>query len=81
MSKSIKVSDEVYNDLLKMQQPRETLSEIIKRLIRVYATLFSIKETLGPSHYLNERPVVDARAKETIDRRGNRPTLPDVPIH
>ena len=56
MSKSIKVTEEVYKDLLEMQRPRETFSEEIERLLRVYRTLFEVRETLGPSHHLMERP-------------------------
>jgi len=56
MGKSIKVSNEMYVALIEMQRPRETFSEEIERLLRVYQTLFGVKETLGPSHFLAERP-------------------------
>lgn len=52
MSKSIKVSDAVYIDLVKVQRLRETFSQEVERLLRVYTTLFEVSETLGPSHYL-----------------------------
>lgn len=35
MSKSIKVSDEVYHELLRLQRTRETFSDIVARLLRV----------------------------------------------
>ncbi len=36
MNRSIKVSDGVYRDLLKLQRPRETFSEVVGRLLNVY---------------------------------------------
>ena len=56
MSKAIKVKDEVYNELLILQYPRETISEVIARLLRVYSTLFSAADALGPRHYVKESP-------------------------
>ena len=50
MSHSIKVNDENYNRLLELEGKRETFNDIISRLIRVYDTLFSVKDILGPSH-------------------------------
>ena len=56
MSKSIKVSEEVYQELVKEQRPRETFNEEIERFLRVYKTLFNVVETLGPSHSLMQKP-------------------------
>ncbi len=36
MNRSIKVSDEVYQDLARLQRPRETYSEVVNRLINLY---------------------------------------------
>ena len=59
MMHSIKVSDEIYKELIKLQRPRETFSEEVERLLRVYSTLFEVSEALGPSHYLQERPKLE----------------------
>lgn len=56
MSHSIKVSDGVYITLEAIRGKRETFSQVVERLIRVYASLKDVSETLGPSHYLKERP-------------------------
>lgn len=80
MSKSIKVSDQVYNRLLELLKPRETFSEVIQRVLKVYDTVSNVSDILGPSHYLQGRPITDARAKETLDRRGDSPALPNVPV-
>jgi len=34
--KSIKVADEVHQSLQDLQRPRESLSEVIKRLLAIY---------------------------------------------
>jgi len=49
MSKSIKVTDEVYLALEAIREKRETFSEAIERLLRVYDTIKGVSE---PSHYL-----------------------------
>jgi len=56
MSKSIKVTDGVYIALEAIREKRETFSECVERLIKVYATIKGVSDTLGPSHYLMERP-------------------------
>jgi len=52
MSKSIKVSDEVYHRLMGMLTVRETFSQVIERLLEVYYKIESVSSTLGASHYL-----------------------------
>lgn len=56
MSKSIKVSDEVYRELLLIQRPRETFSEIIGRLLKV-SDLFAKAEPIlrGQHDFLEEQ--------------------------
>lgn len=52
MSHSIKVTDGVYIALEAIREKRETFSECVERLIKVYATIHDLSTTLGPSHYL-----------------------------
>jgi len=52
MSHSIKVTDGVYIALEAIREKRETFSEAVERLIKVYATIKDVSDTLGPSHYL-----------------------------
>ena len=56
MSKTIWLTDGCYIALDAMREKRETFSQVVERLIRVYATLFEVSETLGPGHYLKKRP-------------------------
>ena len=59
MSKQIRVSDEVYERLHEMQRPRETFSELVERLMRVYKSLFEASNLLGSGYHLTERPKGD----------------------
>jgi predicted CopG family antitoxin len=52
MSHTIKISDEVYGDLQKLQRPRESYSAVIQRLLRMVQPLLEVVQSLGPSHYL-----------------------------
>jgi len=52
MSHSIKVTDGVYIALEEVREKRETFSECVERLLRVYDTIKGVSDTLGPSHYL-----------------------------
>lgn len=56
MSKTIRVRNQVYNELEELRDKRETFSEVILRLIKLYITMQSVSGNLGPSHYLKERP-------------------------
>lgn len=52
MSKTIRLEDEVYNDLDEIREKRETFSQVVARIIRVYATIKDVSDNLGPDHYL-----------------------------
>lgn len=56
MSKTIRVSDEVYNELEKLRDKRETFNQVIARTINAYNTIRGIRDGLPASHYLQERP-------------------------
>lgn len=79
MDKTIKLKQEVYADLEKIAVRGETYSQVVERLIRVYKTLSSVADTLGPSHWVNERRVTDARKKETHDTGADSSEVPNVP--
>ncbi len=55
MSKTIRVRNQVYNELEELRDKRETFSEVIERLIKLYSTMRNVSDNLGPSHYLKER--------------------------
>ena len=46
MSKSIKVSDEVYNQLLAFQDKRETFSQAIERLLALIEKMGELRDIL-----------------------------------
>ena len=52
MSKTIKVTDGVYIALEAIREKRETFSETVERLIKLYVTMKDVSDTLGPGHYL-----------------------------
>ena len=64
MSKTIKVEDQVYDRLEEIREKRETFSECVERLLKVYDTIKTVSDTLGPSHYLKERPLVGTQTKD-----------------
>jgi len=55
MSRSIKVTDEVYRTIRKYMGAQESYSHVIERAFSVFETITEVKNTLGPSHYLMER--------------------------
>lgn len=59
MSHAIKVSDNVYQRLQRLQGPRESYSEVIDRCICAVEAIRGVSNILGPSHYLKERPKED----------------------
>ena len=70
MSRTIRLEERVYNDLEGIREKRETFSQAVERIIRVYVTMKEVSDTLGPSHYLKGDRPIDARAQTTIDGRG-----------
>ena len=76
MSKAIKVDEQVYARLEELRDWKETFSQVIVRLLKVYDVLYTVRDVLGPGHFLRERPVTDVRAKEKVHKRGDRPALP-----
>ena len=52
MSKSIKVTEPLYHELIGYMKPRESFSDVIERVLKVYRTVSDVSEILGPSHYL-----------------------------
>ena len=43
MSKSIKVDEQVYQELLKLQRPRETFSQLVLRLLLIEALMQKVQ--------------------------------------
>ena len=52
MSKTIRLDDGVYIALDAIREKRETFSEVVERIIRVYATIKDVSDALGPGHFL-----------------------------
>ena len=61
MSKTIRVDDQVYDQLEELREKRETFSEVIARALNAYNTIRGIRDGLPASHYLQERPREEAR--------------------
>ena len=56
MRKQISLDIAVYEQLDTLRGKRESFSQLVERLVKVYKTLFEVAEVLGPAHYLAERP-------------------------
>lgn len=58
MSKRIAIRDDQYKRLQEIQEPRETYADVLERLLKVFSTVSDVRDTLGPHHYLAQRPRV-----------------------
>ena len=56
MTKLIKLHDDTYARLDEVREKRETFSQVVDRLLDLYIMLEDVSKTLGPSHYLQQRP-------------------------
>ncbi len=75
MNRSIKVSDEVYNDLLQLQRPRETFSEVVGRLLSLYSLITKAEPIIkGAEAYLRSHQGDDLQAVgQTLDSQQIKP--------
>lgn len=64
MMHSIKVSDETYRKLRRLQGPRESYSKVVDRLLAIVEPLQEVKELIGPAHYLAERPKEEVKVHD-----------------
>ncbi len=71
MPKQIRVSDEVYQELLRMQRPRETFSQIIARLLRLSELLIKALPLIKGEHESLEHKIAqsDPFREDTLERR------------
>jgi len=69
MSKTIRLEDRVYLALDAIREKRETFSEAVERIMKVFTTIRDVSDTLGPSHYLKERPLGGKTAEESTQPR------------
>ena len=68
MSRSIKVSETNYHRILNKQWPRESINDVIGRLLNVHDTIESVRDTLGPQH-----PLVGPWASSETAAKTNEP--------
>jgi len=67
MSKAIKVRDHIYTKLDDMRGKGETFSDVISVLLKVYETIKTTSDILGPSHFLKGKsPPVVRGLTETV---------------
>ena len=50
MSKTIKLSEETYNELDDLREKRETFDEAVRRLLKVHRTVRGISDAVGAHH-------------------------------
>ena len=68
MSKTIKVDLEVYERLDRIRGKGETFSQVVERCLSVVEAWKGIWSKFDQPPYSKERPLADARAKETSYR-------------
>lgn len=56
MSKTIRVTDGVFIALQAIQKPRDSYSDVIERLIKLWAQMNEVTGILGPGHPINTKP-------------------------
>ena len=67
ISKSIKVSEDVYQLLLEMQRPRETFSELINRLMTAAALLMKVEPLIRSQLNFLEDKLRKADAEKALE--------------
>ena len=68
MSKTVKLTDGVYIALDALRQHRETFSEAVERLIKLYVAVEEMSTTLGPSHPIKDVKRYQENVKAAADR-------------
>jgi len=70
MSKAIKVRDDIYTKLDEMRDQRTTFSDVISVLLKVYETIKTTSDILGPGHFLkgNAPPARDIFREAQLER-------------
>ena len=81
MSHSIKISDEVLDDLRSLQRPRETYNELINRLLNVFKLMEQVKPFLDRYHEELKQKVEKIEKEALAHGPGDQPEVPDVPVH
>lgn len=66
MSKTIRVSDEVYHDLGVVQRKHETLGETVGRLITIYSGIVGLSGIVGGIKSFGEWQDAQAIKKEDL---------------
>jgi len=62
MSKTIKVEDEVYQDLDQFRGKGETFSDALRKVLKCAKAILGVTQILGPHHYLmGETPPSERR--------------------
>ncbi len=69
MSKTIRVEEDVYRQLEELRDWKETFSQVIGRLLKVYTVIEKVSDTLGPGHYLKQR---SSPHREAVIREADR---------
>ncbi len=54
MSKQIRVDDQVYERIASIQRPRETLTNVISRLLDVYDIMMKVEPIIRGQHELSK---------------------------
>jgi predicted CopG family antitoxin len=65
-TKTIRVEEDVYQELEKLRDWKESYSHVICRLLKVFGTISEVSAHLGPGHYLQNVERHQANAKKAF---------------
>jgi len=51
--KTVKLEEDIYNDLDRVRGKRETFSQAVARILNVYKTVQGIRDTIEPARQIN----------------------------
>ena len=57
---TIRVSEKVLEGIQELQGPRETYNDVLQVLLSTYEVANQLTKTIGPAHYLRDKPKVEA---------------------
>jgi predicted CopG family antitoxin len=67
-TKTIRVEEDIYQELEKLRDWKESFSHVIRRLLKVFGTISAVSDTLGPGHPLSDIKRYQGNAKAAADR-------------
>ena len=58
---TIRISDKTHDSLARIRQGGESFDHVVQVLLATYEVAHQLTNTIGPAHYLHERPNKEVR--------------------